>query len=154
MEIVIVSVVVIAIVAFVGFGLYNNKKRKDAVWSGVVVDKNIAEVVHDNNDIGNNNQQNGVGLFSIGNANNQMAVTHNYSIKVKTDSGEQINWDISSGLYEAINIGDKLTKASGTDVPEVVEKAAFNTQPPAQTPPPTNPVAPPSGPTPPIPPLA
>lgn len=83
-----------------------------------------------------------------------MAVTHDYSIKVKTDGGEQIDWDVSSGLYEIINIGDKLTKASGTDVPEVVEKAVANPQSNAQTPPPTNPVAPPSGPTPPIPPSA
>lgn len=151
---IIVAAVIVCIIAFVIYGVYTNKKRKDAVWSGVVIDKDITEVVHDNNDFGNNNQQNGIGLFSIGNTNNQMAVTHSYSIKVKTDGGEQFDWDISSGLYETINIGDRLTKSAGTDVPEVVEKAVVNTQPNVQTPPPTNPATPPSGPTPPIPPSA
>lgn len=153
MEIIIVSVVVAAIIGFVVYGLYINKKRKDAVWTGVVVDKDISENVYDGNDFGNNNRQNGIGLFSIGNTNNQVAVTHSYSIKVKTDGGGQIDWDISSGLYETINIGDRLTKSAGTDVPEVIEKVAVSppiAQPQQDTP--KN--VPPTGPLPPLPPQA
>ncbi len=125
MEIIIVAGVSIAIVGFFVYGMYSNKKRKEAVWSGIVVDKNILEIAHDNNSNQNNN---GVNLFSMGNNGSQTTVTHNYSIKVKTESGDQINWPISSGLYEAINIGDKLTKSVGTDVPEIIEKAATSSQ--------------------------
>ncbi len=155
MEALLVSGVIVAIIGFVIYGVYINKKRKDAVWTGVVVDKDISENVYDSNDFGDNNRQNSIGLFSIGNTNNQVAVTHSYSIKVKTDGGEQIDWDISSGLYETINIGDRLTKSAGTDVPEIIEKAPVSPPPvtqPQQNTSPQN--TPPRGPLPPIPPQA
>ena len=118
------------------YSLYTNKKRKDANWSGVVIDKAVQEIV----ERPNQTQQNGVAVGGINFSNSQPAVTHNYSITVRPDTGgEPFKWPISSGMYEQVSIGDTLRKQPGTQIPEIVQKAAIATAPAAATLP-TNPL--------------
>lgn len=128
-----------------GYSLYSSRKQKNAQWTGTVVDKSVQEMVHDRN----NQRQSGVSINGISLGNNGGSnVTHSYSIVVQPDGGgEQFKWPISSGLYEQLNIGDKLSKRPGTKIPEVTEKASApapaqpaqaaesTPEPPAQTPP-------------------
>jgi hypothetical protein len=113
-----------------GYSLYSGRKQKNAQWTGTIVDKSVQEMVHDRN----NQRQSGVSIngISLG-GNNGSNVTHNYSIVVQPDGGgEQFKWPISSGLYEQLNIGDKLSKRPGTKIPEVTEKASAPAPTPAQ----------------------
>lgn len=94
----------------------------------------------------NNDQQTGT-TFSISGMGfgNNAAVTHSYKITVKGDDGTTFDWDISSDMYDQINIGDKLVKHPGTKIPEIVAKAsapkatekpdASQSTPPSSTPP-------------------
>lgn len=122
MEILIIGIIVVIGGGIVGLGLYQKKKRKEASWSGSVIDKSIQETVHNND---NNNYGEKRTGFSIGSNgfNNNTAVTKSYNIKVKTDTGEEISWPISSGMYETLNIGDRLVKNPGTEIPEITDKA-------------------------------
>lgn len=123
MNIVIFIVISALVVLMFGYMIISAKKRKSAVWAGTVIDKNISETVH--SAMGNNSGRGG-GLisFNLGTGNNNQSVTKSYYIIVKTDDGQQINWPISSGFYEQVNIGDGLSKPSGTVVPEITARSA------------------------------
>lgn len=124
---------------FAAYSIINGRKQKSASWTGTVVDKSIQEMVHNRN----NQQRSGISINGMSlNGNNGSNVTHSYTIVVQPDGGgEQFKWPISSGLYEQLSIGDKLTKRPGTKIPEVTEKAtaAAPAQPTSATPPPTQP---------------
>lgn len=102
------------ILVAIGVGAYSFTKRRDMSFEGVVLDKNMQENVV-NNTVGQPQQQ---GIVIGG--NNQAAVTHSYSIRVNTATGEVVSYSISSGMYETIKIGDRVSKAKGsTDIPIV-----------------------------------
>jgi len=127
---------VLGVVVFVGvfvvvFGLviYSFIHRREETFTGAVTDKDIRENV--NNTYNNNfNQPTGIVL---GGTNN---VTHQYMIKVKTDAGKEISYQVSEGQYQIINIGDRVAKQKGTTEVQVVQKVAAA---PAQTQPPVPP---------------
>ncbi|MDQ5932367.1 MAG: hypothetical protein QG649_452 [Patescibacteria group bacterium] len=123
-DILIIGGIAAVFIVIIGLSLYQNKKRKDASWTGVVIDKAMQE--HVDRDL-NNRQSNdggGVSLISFGNNRSDVAVTHSYSITVRPEGGETFNWSVSSGFYELVSIGDKLSKRPGTTTPEIIEKAA------------------------------
>lgn len=87
--------------------IYAKVKRKGASWVGTVVDKNVTESASSSvND-------NASGLV-IGNRN---AVNRSYTIRIKSDSGEEFSWPVGEGFYESTNVGDRLQKDSGTETP-------------------------------------
>jgi len=110
-------------------------RRREMVFEGEVIDKNVVEnQVH-------NTQPMNQGI-TIGN-NMNGGVTHSYTIKVKTDAGKTIGYPISSGMYEVIKIGDRVSKPKGTTEVTIVSSKTNVTnppqgiagQPPAPTPP-------------------
>jgi len=136
-----IAVIVIIVAAF-AVGIFTYKKRKAASWTGTVVDKDVQEQIQQSNSYGNSNNSQGmnirIGDIGIGNGTGQMSgrVTHSYSISVRPDSGDVFTWSVSSGFYETVSIGDRLSKPAGTLTPEIVEKASASA--------PTPPAAPPS----------
>jgi hypothetical protein len=95
---IIFFVIVFAIIG----GLYI--RRREIVFEGEVVDKDIHESTVQNNSMGS-------GGITFGNSG---GVTHSYMIKVKTDAGKEVNYQISEGKYEIIKIGDRVSKPKGT----------------------------------------
>ena len=118
--IVVIFVVVIGVIA----ALY--VRRRSIAFEGIVTDKDIQEFAPVNN---STNQQTGITFGNSG------GVEHKYMIKVKTDNGKSISWQVSQGKYQIINIGDRITKHSGTTEVEVTPKAQPAT--PSQPMPPT-----------------
>ncbi len=120
-------------------------KRREEVFEGEVIDKNVIETMNNNmpmNSTNNmNNMNNGFTIINRGSGN----VQHSYTIKVKTSAGKTIDYGISSGMYEIIKIGDTVSKAKGTteivilsskpviDTP-VSNPVATNSTPPSSTP--------------------
>lgn len=143
--------IAVVVAAVFGVNYYFKKKRKDSSWRGTVIDKNMSEQVHRSDPYGDNRPQRSsisIGGFSLGGGNttvNSVAVTHKYTISVRPDnSSEAFNWDVSSGFYEQVAIGDTVAKNAGTLTPEIITKASA----PLQTPP----SVPPTSPMPPTPP--
>jgi len=102
-------VIFIAILAVVlGIIVYSNVKRKGESFEGVVTDKDIIETqqMNDTSTPG----ANGINIGNYGNG----GIRHSYRIKVKDDSGKDIKYSISAGMYEIIKIGDRVSKAKGT----------------------------------------
>lgn len=122
------GVIVALVVAYGIYALIRNKQRKDADWTGEVIDKAIKEQVHDNT-----RDTSGGSGFSVNTGG--PSVTHKYYITVRPATGEQFDWEISSGLYETIAIGDQVAKHPGTAIPEVVAKSI--SQPAASVPSPS-----------------
>lgn len=123
---ILVILITLAVVIVLILIFLNYKKKKDSSWSGTVIDKNIQEIVNQNpNNYGSSfgNQNNKAINISLGGLNQQQAVTHKYLVTIQTTNGQQINWDISSGMYEQISIGDELSKASGTMTPQIIKKS-------------------------------
>lgn len=87
-------------------------KRKSASWTGTVIDKNVTESVSSNNNTNNNNNS-GMGI-TFG-ANN--AVNRHYTIRIKSDGGEEFTWPVGEGFYAAVAVGDRLAKNPGTETP-------------------------------------
>src|SRR5258708_7514482 len=79
-------------------GLYI--RRPAIAFAGKVIDKDVLDQTN-NNSILNGNQPISV---KTGNASN---VSHQFMIKVLTDSGKTINWQVSESKYEIIKIGAK-----------------------------------------------
>ncbi len=119
MDTLIIIGIVAIVVAALGYSFYSNKKRKDASWEGVVIDKSISEHTEtgDRTDNGSGVSVNGIRRGSA----QQSAVTHSYSLSVKLASDKVIDWSISSGMYDTVSIGDKLIKRPGTTIPEIVK---------------------------------
>lgn len=140
--IILISVIVVGVIGFV---LYTNKKRKDANWTGVVIDRMMSEHVNSNR-MANENRAGNISIGGFGlSSPNTVAVTHSYSLMIKSDTGETFSWQVSSGMYEEVAIGDRLEKRPGTTIPTIIQKA----QPvaPVQAPDPVS--TPPVPPTPP-----
>ncbi|MDB5164034.1 MAG: hypothetical protein JWS12_652 [Candidatus Saccharibacteria bacterium] len=95
--------VVVAILAFV-IGLY--LRRRSMAFEGEVIDKDVREMV--------NNTNQGQGGLTINMGGNTGNVTHSYMIKVQTSTGKTINWQVSEGKYQQVNIGDHVTKQADT----------------------------------------
>lgn len=104
-------------VAVVGLfaGLYI--RRRAIAFAGKVIDKDVHEQVNNNF---NQNQAANKGIsINTASASN---VTHQYMIKILTDAGKTINWQVSQGKYEIINIGDHVTKPAGTTEVEITHQ--------------------------------
>lgn len=128
LSIVIGAAIVIVVVGAFVFSFVQGKKRKDASWTGTVIDKSMQEHVRTDNDRNDNGSGMSVNGIRFGGDRSDVAVTHSYSITVRPDgAGEPFDWPISSGLYESLNIGDKLVKRPGTDVPEVIAPSSTPT---------------------------
>lgn len=109
-------------------GLYI--RRRNMSFEGTVTDKDIREETVTNT---GQNQPSGITF-----GNNNGGLRHVYTIKVQTTVGKSLNWQVSEGKYQIINIGDKVMKRSGTTDIEVTAK----TQPTAQPTPTASPTAP------------
>ena len=125
-----VYIVVALFVLAIGFFIFYAIKRREEVFEGEVIDKNIGEIPVMNNAVGGPGMT-GSGIM-IGNAG---GVRHTYTIKVKTDPGKVINYTISEGMYEIVKIGDRVSKPKGST--EITILNANNV--PPTTPPSTNP---------------
>lgn len=117
-------IVIIIFVAIVGLFIGAYVHRRQEVFEGEVIDKDIQEQV--NNNFNGNQNRSGVGFTLRGvnfNNNNGSNVTHTYSIKVRITTGKEINWQISEGKYEIVKIGDHVTKQAGTTEVDITPKA-------------------------------
>lgn len=153
-----IGIIIAVIIVLIIFGAFtaaviSNRKRKAASWTGVVVDKNIQERVQESNSYNNSNDSSGmnirlggIGLSTGNSSNNGVSVTHSYFVSVRPEGGEVFDWSVSSGFYETVSIGDRLSKPSGTLTPEIVEKAVVAPVDEASS------STPPTLPTPPVPP--
>ena len=115
--------IVIILVGAFSFMIIQNFRRKGMQWSGVVIDKNSSENISRSQPTVMNNQSSlTLGSIRIGGSDfqPQQRINLQYYIIVKTDDGKELRWNVSEGLYQTLNIGDKLKKDSGTMIPEVV----------------------------------
>lgn len=128
-----IAIVIFLILFLIGFvALYIHRRQE--VFEGEVVDKDIVENVNEN--IAANNRPG----IRLGGSNN---VTHTYIVKVRTAAGKTITWNISEGKYEIIKIGDRVSKPKGTMDLQIISSstpagpAPVPPAPPAQPPAPT-----------------
>lgn len=115
--IVLIGVVFVGIAAMVTI---QKIKRKGAQWTGVVIDKNMNESVkqhgsRDRDTIGGNG-------FSIGIGGNN-AVRRSYNLRIRDDGGKEFNWPVGEGVYQSVNVGDRLQKQPGTETPTILSQA-------------------------------
>ena len=110
---------ILAVVGFVaifggigGFLIYSKIKRKNAAWTGTVIDKKATETTSGPVHSGRNNSR---ATISIG--ANRNAVNKHYKLVIKSDSGEEFSWPVGEGFYESTQVGDRLTKNPGTETP-------------------------------------
>jgi len=123
-----IIVFVIIFLAITAIYVFFVVRRREITFEGTVTDKDINESVAQNS--GPANQ----GGISFGNRGN---VTHQYMIKVKTDAGKTVNYQVSEGQYEIIKIGDRVSKGKGTTEVNIVSSTQ-NSPPQAPSSPPTN----------------
>ena len=127
MKAILIALVFVAfIVVFVVFYIHS----RNETFEGDVTDKKSYEEQMNNM----NNNRPGITLGE--------RTTTVYKIQVQTTAGKSIWWQVNEGKYETINVGDHVTKRSGTMDVDVTPKAA----PPAVPTPPVPPAAPPSNP--------
>ena len=100
--------------------IYSAIRRREVSFEGEVIDKNIVETVQTNDMQGVNN---GTGI-NLGNMQGKM--THTYKIKVKDNSGKVINYKVSQGKYEIIEIGDRVSKPKGTTDVTILDSSKTN----------------------------
>ncbi len=124
-----------------GFLAASAIKRREETFEGVVIDKDVVETAVNNS----NNMPIRSGITFGDNMGG--GIEHSYRVKVKTDAGKEISYPISSGKYEIIKIGDRVSKAKGTTDLEVIASIASSAMPVAPT---AASVAPPTMPTPPV----
>jgi len=123
--------IVVIVAALLGNSLYRKKQRVEAAWEGVVIDKAVQEQVQQPKT--NTTNPSGVSVNNIsvsGQSQNTPAITHVYSITVRSSAGTTFNWPVSSGFYETVGIGDTLSKHPGQEVPNITQKAQVAQQPP------------------------
>ena len=123
-------VLIVGIIGIIGGVMFmQHRKRKNAQWSGTVIDKDTKkEYIHNTRHSRRNRRRGGSGIglagaVLAGNSMRRGNYTLKYYIFVKTDEGEEIKWEVSDGLYEEVNIGDQLKKEPGTTIPEITQKA-------------------------------
>ena len=138
-------VIIVIVIAVVGYAIYSAIKRREEVFEGEVVDKDVIETEAVNHNYGPPGTPRPSGIV-IGNAGS--GIKHTYKIKVKTDQGKVIGYVISEGMYETVKIGDRVSKAKGSAEITIVAQAAGATVPPPPAPPPSTP-PPPLSPNPP-----
>lgn len=96
-------------------------KRKGAQWTGVVIDKSMTEDVRRGSVYDRNNGGGGDGInirFGGGNT----AVQRSYNLRIRDDGGKEFNWPVGEGMYQSVNVGDRLQKQPGTETPTVVSQ--------------------------------
>jgi nitrogen fixation protein FixH len=101
--------------------IYSAIRRREVSFEGEVIDKNIIETRQINNMQPGVNNGNGINL-----GNMQGNVTHTYKIKVKDNSGKVINYKVSQGKYEIIEIGDRVSKPKGTTDVTILDSSKTN----------------------------
>ena len=114
------TLIIVVVVAGVLWAIITKILRRSESWTGTIIDKGFSDNVHSNmrNTSMNGNGTNiSIGGISMG---QQQYVTQSYYIVVKTDTGKEIRWPISEGLYNQFTIGDKLQKDSGTEIPRQI----------------------------------
>ena len=129
-NIIILIILGIAVLVFIGLGV-NYLKKRSSKWNAVVVDKDFREQVRNHNNR-RPMRNNGIGAainigpqgVSIG--NNNRHVTVNYFAILKSEEGKEFKWRISEGMYEKIQIGDKVEKQSGSMTLNIIESATPN----------------------------
>ena len=128
-ETLIFILIAVIVIGFIGFSLFRSHKQKNSSWSGTVIDKGYDEHVRSNQ----RRRQPGLRVGGIGIGNiNQQHVSVKYYIRVETLAGGELKWPVSEGLYQQINIGDKLSKESGTKIPRITESSQQHAAQPAQ----------------------
>ncbi len=116
MDYVLIGVVSLFAVVFIWL-IINYFKKRSMQWTGAVIDKGYTERVHSTRGRGNSLKVGGIAI----NQDRGQHVSLNYYIVVQVDGGKELRWSVSEGLYQTINVGDKLSKDSGTMIPRVVE---------------------------------
>ena len=106
---IVLVVFVVLVVAIVGYIIYAKIKRRNASWTGTVIDKNMTETARAPMNNGNTNS----GITFGGST----AVDRNYTIRVKGDAGKEFTWPVGEGFYNSTNVGDRLQKSPGTETP-------------------------------------
>jgi len=116
-------------------------KRREEVFEGQVIDKDVVEQQH-MNDYNNGMNRSGINIggggLNFGGGGVNGGVTHSYFIKVQTDAGKVIKFQISEGKYEIIKIGDRVSKPKGTTEVNIINSTQVS---PIQT---QNPLAQPA----------
>ena len=147
MKYLIVAVFILVFGGAIGFAIYSFFHRRDETFTGLVIDKDIIENQVNNNMMRPNQPGINIGMGGMMNNGFGGGIQHTYRIKVKTDAGKEIHYQISEGKYEIIKIGDRVSKAHGTTDVEIVSSSTPTTeQNPTQ---PMNPTPPTSAPMPP-----
>ncbi len=107
-------------------------RRRNITFEGVVTDKDVQEIANDNLSLKK------PATIRFGKRINH--VSHQYNIKVQTDLGKMINWQISEGKYQILNIGDHVSKPSGsTDINITPRAQLASLSPPSANQPPQSP---------------
>ena len=124
MEWLIFVAIAAAIIGLIVWSIVDTRKRKAAMWTGVVLDKHVSETI----DRGSSSRTEGNGIsfstnrgLSIGNSS-QAAVNRTYSLSIKSNTGTEFTWDVGEGFYSEVSVGDTLRKDAGTLIPTVVSK--------------------------------
>jgi hypothetical protein len=105
-----IAVIAIFVVVF-GYVIYAKIKRRNAAWTGTVIDKNMTETATAPMDNNNSNSNSGI---TFGSRN---AINRSYTLRIKGDSGKEFNWPVGQGFYDDVKVGDKLSKTPGTETP-------------------------------------
>lgn len=94
--------------AIFGYIIFSKYKRKGATWVGTVIDKKVSEFTSGPTD------NNSSGIVFGGSRN---AINRDYSLRMRADTGEEFDWSVGEGFYATVNVGDRLSKASGSETP-------------------------------------
>lgn len=117
---IIVAIVAVFAVIF-GVMIYQKIKRRNAQWSGVVIDKNATETeAHRPNSHSNNSNTGG---FNIQMGGDRRAINRNYSLRIRDTTNKEFSWPVGEGMYMSVNVGDQLRKDAGSETPVVVSQA-------------------------------
>ena len=112
---IIFAVVIAAVVLVFAYVIYAKIKRRNASWTGTVIDKNVTETA--TSPVDNNNSNDNDSGVTFGSRN---AINRSYTLRIKDDSGKEFNWPVGQGFYDSTDVGDKLTKNPGTETPTKV----------------------------------
>lgn len=123
MDYVIIGAALLFIAVFVWL-IVNYFKKRSMQWTGTVIDKGYNERVRSTGNRGSGLKIGGVAVSH----NRGQHVSLDYYIVVKIEGEKELRWSVSEGMYQRINIGDKLSKNSGTMIPQVIEAMHSTTQ--------------------------
>lgn len=113
---ILIFIGIIALFAGIGgFMLFSKMKRKNASWTGVIIDKKVTET---SSSPRHSRHINSRPTISFGTERN--AINRHYKLIIRADSGNEFSWPVGEGFYETIQVGERLTKNPGTETPTKV----------------------------------